>query len=202
MDAAKVQELFQRVARLQTLTGETAGNGCRWEHKWPDGMVTVYHLPLVKPPESIQDALLNAYVAAWSMKDYLAKRAKALGASPRDIEDFVNANSALQLCADVANDYKHGGWDRPTRTARRPKFGDVTYTMPKAAIRSISFFQHEGKDHVAVLPRPDRVQVRLPIVDETTRDVLGDAFDILDTAVGLWERRSAELENSLATPSE
>jgi len=54
----------------------------------------------------------------WNGKDYLKKRAKAVGQSPQMIEDMVNNDRALAICADLANARSTAGSTR--RTSRTP----------------------------------------------------------------------------------
>lgn len=79
----------------------------------------------------------------WNAKDYLKKRARAVGESPQAIEDIVNSDRALAICPDLANSQKHGGLDGKfePRSGEDPVLSLVTYQAGSAdgGIRSVCF---------------------------------------------------------------
>jgi hypothetical protein len=102
------------------------------------------------------DSAENFIKWIWDSKDYLKKRAESVGKKGARIEEYVNQNFFLSVCADLANGLKRGGLDksRKSRSQMSPRLGQVSFTFPQAAIESLVFGDH----HVAVnVSNPDKV---------------------------------------------
>lgn len=183
MKAAEVEELIQRMRRVQAKIDGHAGPGCEWQYTFPEGDTTTYILPGMKPPEVVEDEIRELLTWWWNTKDYLKKRAKAVGRSPQSIEDMVNGERPLAICADLANSQKHGGLDpryKP-RSGENPVLSPVTYhaNSEKGAIRSIAFA--EGGLVVPVLD-PEKTEITMEVRNDAGV-VIGDVFDLLNRAV-------------------
>jgi hypothetical protein len=177
-----LEKLVQRIARMRQHAHDKAGPGFEWDYTFPDGETHTYTVNAVKPPEVVADDFANWCVWAWSLKDYLKLAAAQRGRQPRDVEDLVNRDRNLQLCADLANRDKHAEPAR-SRSGLFPRLGKVAYSMTKEGLASLVV----GAFSVTLNVREPRlVQVSLPIEDQQGNR-LGDAFEVLDAAVRRWE---------------
>jgi len=185
--AAEVEKLVRRMKRIQDKTGEHAGEGCEWQHTSPEGDTTTYKLVGVKAPEVFEDEIRELLTWWWNGKDYLKKRAKAVGQSAQMIEDMVNSDRALAICSDLANSQKHGGLDpsHKPRSGENPVLSPVKYSASSAngGIRSITF----GPDGL-VVPEfdPEKTDITMEVRNDAGV-VIGDALDLLNHAVSRWE---------------
>lgn len=103
------------------------------------------------------------------------------------IEDIVNNDPALRICADLANSQKHGGLDpsdKP-RSGQNPAISPVKYSASSAngGIRSIAF----GSDGL-VVPEfdPEKTDITMEVRNDAGV-VIGDALELLNRAVSRWE---------------
>jgi hypothetical protein len=146
----------------------------------------------VRTHAEAMDSAENLIKWIWDSKDYLKKRADIVGINGARIGEYVNQNTFLSVCADLANGLKHGGLDksRKPRSQMSPRLGEVSFIVPQAAIGSLVFGDH----HVAVnVSDPDKVEVRLPILAENG-DPIGDAFDFAYQAIEALEKFRNEVE--------
>ena len=107
MTAAELEKLFQRIERIRGRVANRAGDGCEWKYTFPEGDTTTYKLVGVKAAEVAEDDIRELLTWWWNGKDYLKKRAKVVGQSAQVIEDMVNNDPSLAVCADVANSPDH-----------------------------------------------------------------------------------------------
>lgn len=94
---------------------------------------TTLHPGNFEAVEEIKDDLENLYIWLWNAKDYLIKQLASQGRMPkqasREVEQYVNRCSALQLVADVANTAKHAEL-RSSRTKRFARIGGYVTSAP------------------------------------------------------------------------
>jgi hypothetical protein len=195
MTRAEIDKLFERLARHAKATKRHGGEGSAWQCTLPNGEVHTYGMVGVRTHAEAMDSAENLIKWIWDSKDYLKKRAEAVGKKGSTIEEYVNQNIYLAVCADLANGLKHGGLDktRKPRSPMCPKLGEVSFTFPQAAIGSLVFGDH----HVAInVSDPEKVEVKLPIIAENG-DLVGDAFDFAYQAIEALEKLRNEVETEV-----
>lgn len=194
MIAADLEKLFERIARIKRRIERHDGDGARWQYTFPEGDTTTYLLGGVKSPEVVEDEIRELLTWWWNGKDYLKKRARvAGGVSPNAIEEMVNNDRALAICADLANGQKHGGLDpshRP-RSGEDPALAPVKYTANSSdgGIRSIAF---AAGGVVAAVFDPEKTEITMEVTNGAGV-VVGDALELLEYAVSRWEEVLAQL---------
>jgi len=187
MTAAEVELLFQRLERIQRRINHHAGDGHTWRCTFPEGDTTTYVLIGVKGPDEVEDQIREKLAWWWNTKDYVKKLAKSVGQSPQAIEDMVNNDPRLAICADLANSQNRGGLDRThkARSGTNPVLSPVIYRAGTvdAAIRSITF---SPGGVVAVVVDPDKTEFVVPLRNDAGV-VIDEALDLLAYAVSVWE---------------
>lgn len=71
----------------------------------------------------INDAFVNFYTYAYHIKDWLKKEGFD------SVENYINLNLELSICADLCNNTKHKGLDR------KPRLNDPLYEIYQSGIR-------------------------------------------------------------------
>lgn len=71
----------------------------------------------------INDAFINFYTYAYHIKDWLKKEGY------KSVENYININLELSVCADLCNRTKHKGLDKT------PRLNDPLYEIYKSDIR-------------------------------------------------------------------
>jgi hypothetical protein len=191
MTGPDVEKLFSRIARLKAAIAEKRGAGAEWDYSFPDGTMTTYRITKVKPPEVVADELEQVFVWAWTLKDYLKELAASAGRPAQSVENLVNSDSNLQLCADLANREKHARL-KQSRSGKFAKLGKPRYTVPQEGIGALLV---TPSPVVIDVSKPELVELRVPIENELGA-VVGDALDVLDGVVGNWEQLFADLSRS------
>jgi hypothetical protein len=191
---AEIDNLFERLARHVNATKRHSGEGIAWQCTLPNGEVHAYGMVGVRTHAEAMDSAENLIMWIWASKDYLKKRAINVGEKSPNIEELVNKNIFLSVCADLANGLKHGGLDKSRgkgpRSGMNPKLGEVSFTVPQAAISSLVLSDHYAGVNVS---DPDKVEVKLPILAENG-DHIGDAFDFAYQAIKALEQLRNEIE--------
>jgi hypothetical protein len=142
----------------------------------------------VKTPEDLTDHLANLAVWVWSIKDHLREFVRTRGGDPETVEEFVNQDPALRLCADIANRLKHGNL-RASRSGHFPTVEGPTYTIGQAAVGALLF---TGIGVEVDVSNPDLVQVSFKVKSQSGA-VLGNALDFIRDGVAAWERLLRDL---------
>lgn len=189
MTGVAIAELFERLGRLVAATRQKAGEGSTWDYTFPDGETHRYVIRGLKSHAEAEDTAFNLLIWVWNAKDYLKRRAEASGQDAQIVEDAVTADSALPICADLANRLKHGELKR-SRSGSYPRFGVVSFRAPQAAIGSLTFRAFEVKVAIA---DPTLVEFRLPVIDQAGAEI-GDAFEYAARGLEALERLKARLE--------
>ena len=182
MKLPEIQRLFARVGRITAQLNGKAGPGTAWNYTFPDGSTTTYVITNVKTPEEIEDQFANLSIWTWAIKDYFKALAPTFGTKPNAIEDFVNANPALPLCADIANRLKHGEL-KESRSGQFPVVGRPTYKVPQAAVASLLVTANNVKLDVA---DPELVEIEVSVTSQSGI-ALGDGFEFLRDGIAAWE---------------
>lgn len=190
MTGVAITQLFERLGRLTAATRQKAGNGTAWDYTFPDGETHRYVIRGLKSHAEAEDSAFNLLIWVWNAKDYLKRWAESNGKNARIIEDAVTANTALAVCADLANRLKHGDLKR-SKSGRFPRLGVVSFEIPQAALGSLTFRAFEVEMEIA---DPALVEFHLPVVDNTGGE-MGDAFEYAGRGIGELERVRAAVEN-------
>lgn len=188
MTGAEITELFERLGRLMAATKQKAGEGSAWDYTFPDGETHRYVIRGLKSHADAQDSAFNLLIWIWNAKDYLKERAKAVGKDPQSVEHTINADSTLQICADLANRIKHGGL-RDSRSGLYPSLGQVSFSALQAAIGSLTFKAFEVEVEIA---NPNQVEFALPVIDQSGKQI-GDAFQYAEKGLAALERIKAQI---------
>lgn len=192
MTGAQITELFERLGRLVAATKEKAGEGSAWDYTFPDGETHRYVIRGLKSHAEAEDSAFNLVLWVWNAKDHLKRRAEASGSDAQIVEDVVNTDPALAICADLANRLKHGELKR-SRSGLYPRFGVVSFEAPQAAIASLTFRAFEVEVEIA---DPNLVEFSLPVIDQTGAQV-GDAFQYAATGLASLERFKVQIEKAV-----
>ncbi|MDE2060609.1 MAG: hypothetical protein KGL31_04460 [candidate division NC10 bacterium] len=192
MTETQIAELFERLGRLVAATKQKTGEGSSWNYTFPDGETHRYVIRGLKSHAEAEDSAFNLLIWIWNAKDYLKRRADIRGQNAQIVEDVVNADPALAVCADLANRLKHGEL-RCSRSGWYPKFGVMSFTAPQAALGSLTF----GAFEVAVeIADPSLVEFNLPVIDQSDAEV-GNAFEFAARALSALEQLKARIEEAV-----
>lgn len=182
MTGDAVQRIFERISRLRGDLEKKGGEHFQHDVTLPEGDTYTYAFKNLKSPKIIQDDVASCFVWTWSIKDYLQPLSIRKGKPATFLDDFVNSNPRLQLCADIANQEKHGNL-RKSRSGLFPKLGDVRFSIPQEAISQLEI----GAFRVGIdVSNPTLVEFTLPVYSNDN-EIVADAFVLLDESVGIWQ---------------
>ena len=192
MNDTTVMQLFERLSRLTAATKQHTGDGTTWDYTFPDGETHRYVIRGLKSHSEVEDSAFNLLIWVWNAKDYLKRWAELNGKVAQVVEDAVNSDECLMVCADLANLLKHGAL-KHSRSGQYPRFGVVSFEAPQAAIGSLTIFAFAVEIGIA---NPSLVEFRLPVVNN--RGILiGDAFKYAEGGVAALERVRTNIHNGL-----
>ncbi len=183
MHISDINRLFDRIRRLSSRLEKKEGAGCQWSYTFPDGLETTYILKNIRNLEEIEDDIANLFIWVWHLKDYLKALAEANGRSPQEVEDIVNSDRNLQVCADIANRLKHGLL-RKSRSSSYPKLDRLRYEIPHTALSSITY---SGQEIELNISKTADVLLSVAVLNKAG-DEIGDGFKILAAALSRWEK--------------
>jgi len=193
MTETDITKLFERLARLTAATQQKVGDGTVWDYTFPDGETHRYVIRGLKSHAEAEDSAFNLLIWIWNAKDYLKRWAESHGKDAQVIENAVNGDEALVVCADLANRLKHGEL-KPSRSGRYPRFGVVSFEAPQAAIGSLTFRAFEVEIDIA---NPILVEFHLPVVDNGGVRI-GDAFEYAARGIAALERIRKSIEDTFS----
>lgn len=149
---------------------------------------------LVLPDERILEAVLRFAESIWHMKDRLSQLAKAKGVSV-DVELVAINSEGLRVCADLANEKKHGGCEN--RSTLNPRLG-VLSENPEVdgsgvvefdtdACGSVEFFyQGATKEKELLVTNPVPIPFRVDILVSDGKSGKRDAVSFIYEAFRQW----------------
>jgi hypothetical protein len=190
-----LEELFSRVARITGKLHDKAGPGTSWDYTFPDGSTTTYEITNVKTPEELQDQFANLAVWTWSIKDYLKRLSMVLGTTPQAIEEHVNRDPTLPLCADLANMLKHGELTS-SRSGKWPVSVKPSYVIrhdPRAAATPIKSIVFTAAGVRLDISNPALVEIEFKVTAKSG-EPLPDGLQCLADAISSWESLLGALE--------
>lgn len=74
-----------------------------------------------------EDDLLSFFMHCYHIRDWIV-HLNSVGLTAKDVDNFINANRCLQLCADLCNGTKHCKLDRAARSGSQPHISGKAYT--------------------------------------------------------------------------
>ncbi len=79
------------------------------------------------PSDCYQDEVYAFFLNCYHLKDWI-KNDKSVGAAAEKVEQFIDNNKELSLCADICNGIKHLRLTR-TRSRQDPRFGKRNFNL-------------------------------------------------------------------------
>lgn len=195
MDLKELIKVFERINRISKRIANKEGEGAKWIIKNSDETETQFEIEKVKTPVEIEDNVTDAFIWFWNFKDYLKEFLTNKGKSENFIDDIVNQDLRLQVCADIANRLKHGKLKK-SRSGKYPRLGQLSYKIEVINnINQIKFItdlptlgdlQSRIYEFKLTPDDPQEVNIIIPILDKDGLE-LGDAIEYIDYAISKWE---------------
>ena len=84
----------------------------------------------IRDSESYRDDFLSFFQNCFHLKDWI-KNDDAIILSNKDqlVEDYINGDESLRLCADICNGTKHMKQTRNIRTGKQPQITKADYSL-------------------------------------------------------------------------
>lgn len=79
------------------------------------------------PSDYYQDEVYAFFLSCYHLKDWI-KNDESVGATAEKVEEFINNNEELRLCADICNGIKHLRLTS-TRSGQAPRFGPQKFSL-------------------------------------------------------------------------
>lgn len=188
MNISNVREVLDRANRLSERAKSIKGAGSNWSHTFEDGTETTYILNEVKPRAELEDEILNVFIWLWNMKDYFKSVLTARGDNPKTIENKINADIKLTVCADIANGIKHGILNK-SRSGLFPSLGTLSYTIPGGSMKKLEF---RGNEIEMDFKEFENIEIKMPVTDKNGNQI-DDALSLIQHALSEWEGIYASL---------
>jgi hypothetical protein len=189
MTGKEIVHLFERLSRLVAASKQKAGEGSAWDYTFPDGETHRYVIRGLKSHAEVEDSAFNLLIWIWNAKDYLKQRAEARGQDGKIVEDAVNCNLDLRVCADLANRLKHHKLAF-SRSGLDPRFDVLSVDATQAAIGALKF---GARDVEIEFEEPNLVEFSLPVLDRAGVK-MGDAFQYAARGLAALEQLKARIE--------
>ena len=133
------------------------------------------------PDEKIQDEVLQLAESVWQLKDRLKQWAR-VQRNHINVEKIALQNKYLLICADLANNKKHGGMDN--RSGLGPKLDEVSFDTSKSGMLEL-FYEGDSKEKVLLVTNPVPISYSVNILTNNGQS-LGDAVGIISKAFIVW----------------
>jgi hypothetical protein len=177
-----ITDLYGRIKRLHTRLADTSGDGFEWKVEVGE-VIHSYHVSAMKSPKEIEDDIAALAVWLWSMKDYFQALLRSAGKDTMQVGLFVDTQSSLKLCSDIANSAKHLHLSH-SKSGLFARAGKLQWSIPQAAVSSLVI---EATSIQIDLSDPARVLVEMPILDRKG-NVVGEGIAVCREATEAWER--------------
>lgn len=188
MTPVELTEIQGRISRLIASLQTNSGIGFSQSFLHSDGETHSVRVDGVKSLDEFKDDLLNAIIWAWNFRDYLAAALVASGRERKVVTDLVTAHMPLRILSDLANGAKHGPLER-SKSGFFARLRPVSLTIPQQAVSSMTF---KAFDVSIAVSDPTKAEYSCRIESKDGRD-LGDAGQLLNDAVRVWEREGLPL---------
>jgi hypothetical protein len=134
------------------------------------------------PDERICDRVLEFAKAVWHLKDRLHRFAKTTG-QLADLEGIADKSTALRVCADLANQKKHGRSEN--RSNLNPCLDLVVFDTSKNGSVEL-YYDGAMKDKEVIVANPNPIPYTVDVLINGDSTVLGDARQIIDNGLTDW----------------
>jgi len=114
------------------------------------------------------DDVISFFIHCYHVKDWIINSNK-IGISKEEVEDYINNNEALRICADLCNGEKHFKLQRNSRTGKQPHIASRNYS-------NLYFTPESG-----LLPR---ITGSYKIL---SKDNFYDALKLAEACIELWD---------------
>jgi hypothetical protein len=188
MRVDEIDALFRRMDRLSASLQVKNGAGSEWDATDADGQTHSYRIRNVRPIDEIEDDIANLFLWVWNLKDYLKELSSKRGKNAQWIEQLVNQDPHLPICADIANRLKHGVL-KTSRSDRFPQLQRAGYNVSVEAIGSITIGILQVEVDIA---DPNFIDIVMGVEDRNG-ELIGDAFAYLRGAIDTWESAFEQL---------
>ena len=188
MTLADIQKLFDRISRILPSLEKKDGAGFSWESTWDNGDVTVYELTNVRSLDELGDDFSNLANWIWSLKDYIKKYCDIHGIPGERVEEFINQDSYLPLCADLANFFKHGSLNRSC-SGLWPTKMTPSYSIKmnrREQIFPLSGMKFGGNSVKFDIADPKLIEVKFEIKEKDDRP-FPEGLNLLYQGITSWE---------------
>ena len=141
--------------------------------------------------EAIHDQVISLIYSVYHLKDHIITWARGNGRSSETVERTVNSSRALRLCADLANQDKHGRLKGKGRSKEYPQYGTVTRGLRPRDGKVVVERSANGRMLAQVSDRTP-VIFSLEVVN-SQGEVIGEAVEIAKQAMDDWRHLLSEL---------
>jgi hypothetical protein len=193
VDYSELEKLIGRADRLKKRLQNKSGEGAGWPFLVENGETHYISINGIKSPDEIEDDISSIFLWLWSLKDYVKKYAFKKGKNKNWVEEKINSDPYLCICADLANSLKHGGLDQKfkPRSGKSPKLGALNYYVPQKAMESLSI---GALDVNLQISDSSLVVLEMPVLGGRGQ-ILGDAFKFIAYSLKAWEEIIKEADN-------
>jgi len=134
------------------------------------------------PDEKIQDEVLNFAQSVWHLKDRLKQWAK-LQKKKINIEALSKQSVHLQVCADLANQKKHGRMSN--RSGLSPKLDEVSFDTSRSGMIEL-FYEGDCKEKELLVENTVPIPYSVDILINDGKESLGNAVEYICKAFDFW----------------
>lgn len=133
--------------------------------RWYDRFATTDQgRPHDASPENYVDDIYSFFLNCYHLKDWIKRDPTVPTGTQQAVEDWINGNRPLKLCADICNGHKHLVLKQP-RSGESPAFGTLHYGLSLGSGLPVISLKYE--------------------VDTTAGPL--DAFEIATDCMRAWE---------------
>ncbi len=118
--------------------------------------------------KNYDDDVISFFIHCYHVKDWIITSNK-IGISKKEVENYINDNEALRICADLCNGEKHFKLQRNSRTGKQPHLASRNYS-------TLYFTPESGQ--------PPRIKSSYKIL---SKDSFFDALELAEACVELWD---------------
>ena len=116
------------------------------------------------------DQIYNFFMNCYHLKDWLKNDAKFPADKKKEVEDFINKNQDLTLCANICNGHKHFTLDRRRIKKKRIK-------------KNLRVTKQQAETHIKGDSIESKIQYKI-----TTDSGERDALELAQSCLNLWEK--------------
>jgi len=119
------------------------------------------------------DDVISFFIHCYHVKDWIITSNK-IGPSKKEVENYINNNEALRICADICNGEKHYKLQRNSRTGKQPHMASRNYSATY---------------YTPASGQPARIKGSYKIL---SKEHFFDALELAEACVELWDRFISE----------